>query len=131
MKSAPYVCCRTAAARLLLTGRIVIITVLLAAAAIVYAQTPPPYTDCAAYFFMAANAKGIGEFDRYYRSGEFAYNRAVKDAGAAQALEQFNFASEALNELIERNWNLFDRADKRYGVICADLYREANRPEIP
>lgn len=131
MSSVHYPHGRTAAGRLLVSGRNVVATLLLAAAATLNAQTPPPYTDCAAYFFMAANVKGIGEFDRYYRSGEFAYNHAVKVGGEAKALEQFNLASQALSELIERNWNLFDRADKRYGVICADLYREANRPEIP
>ena len=104
---------------------------LLAAAAAVHGQTPQRYADCAAYFFMAANAKGMGEFDGYYRSGEFAYNRAVQLAGEAGALEQFGRASQSVNELIERNWNLFERADERYGVVCADLYREATAPEIP
>ena len=50
---------------------------------------------------------------------------------APEALEQFNRASQSLNELIERNWNYFERADERYGVLCADLYREATRPAIP
>ena len=103
---------------------------LLAVALAVYAE-PPSYTECAAYFFMAANAKGMGEFDDYYRSGEFAYNHAVRLSGAPEALEQFNRASQSINELIERNWNYFERADERYGVLCADLYREATRPAIP
>ncbi|MGR9090913.1 MAG: hypothetical protein ACU85U_10075 [Gammaproteobacteria bacterium] len=120
-----------AAVRLLATGRGLVATCLLAAAVAVHAQAPPRYSDCAAYFFMAANAKGMGEFDRYYRSGEFAYNHAVQLAGERAALEQFNHASLLINELIERNWNLFERADERYGVVCADLYREATGPEIP
>jgi len=103
---------------------------LLAAALAVHAE-PPSYTECAAYFFMAANAKGMDEFDDYYRSGEFAYNHAVRLAGAPEALAQFNRASQSINELIERNWNYFERADERYGVLCADLYREANRPALP
>lgn len=104
---------------------------LLAVAAAGYARTPPGDAECAAYFFMAANAKGMGEFDDYYRSGEFAYNRAVQITGAAEALERFNRASQSINELIDRNWNYFERADERYGVLCADLYREATRPAIP
>lgn len=101
---------------------------LLAVAAAGYARTPPSNAECAAFFFMAANAKSMGEFDDYYRAGEFAYNRAVERAGATGALEQFNQASQSINELIERNWNYFARADERYGVLCADLYREATRP---
>lgn len=101
---------------------------LLAVAAAGYARTPPGDAECAAYFFMAANAKSMGEFDDYYRAGEFAYNRAVELTDATGALEQFNRASQSINELIERNWNYFERADERYGVLCADRYREANRP---
>ncbi len=104
---------------------------LLAIAPTGYARTPPDDAECAAYFFMAANAKDMGEFDDYYRAGEFAYNRVVHVAGAAAAIEQFNHASQSINELIERNWNYFERADERYSVLCADLYRAANRPTMP
>lgn len=88
-------------------------------------ETVERYAACSAYFFMAANAKGMDEFDPYYRSGEFAYNRVVELVGSGQALENFNRASTAINELIEREWQQFERADNRYGVICADIYRAA------
>lgn len=121
----------TPASRRSSTGTRVFSAGLLIVAAATPAQTPPADAECAAYFFMAANANGMGEFDDYYRSGEFAYNRAVRVAGASAALEQFNRASQSINELIERNWNYFERADERYGVLCADLYREANLPAVP
>jgi len=85
--------------------------------------------DCSAYFFMAANVKGMAEFNNYYRSGEYAYNLAVRVLGQTDALARFNSTSNEINDLIERNWGAFGRAEERYGVICADLYRDANNPD--
>ena len=87
------------------------------------------YATCSAYFFMAANANSMGEFDAFYRSGEFAYNHAVRLVGEEQTLERFNAASTELNELIDRQWNRFELADARYGVVCADIYRDALNPD--
>jgi hypothetical protein len=90
----------------------------------------PPNADsaarCSAYFFMAANVNSIQEFDSYYSAGEYAYNDAVKIVGEQTALTKFNDASGEINELIDRDWLKFDKAETRYGVICADLLRDAN-----
>ena len=86
-------------------------------------------TQCSAYFFMAANAKSINEFDRYYSAGEFVYNGAVELVGEQSALAKFNDASGEINELIDRNWLNFGKADDRYGVVCADLLRDATNPD--
>ena len=85
--------------------------------------------DCSAYFFMAANVKGMSEFNFYYTAGEFGYNTAVRSVGEAIALERFNVATAGINELIERNWLEFGKADDKYGVICADILRDANKPD--
>lgn len=93
------------------------------------AESARLYADCSAYFFMAANAKPMTTFDGYYRAGEFAYNKAVQLVGEPMALERFNGASMSINELIERNWSAFKKADDRYGVICADIFRDATNPD--
>lgn len=87
------------------------------------------FADCSAYFFMAANAKSMGEFSDYYESGEYAYNRAVQLLGERQALDRFNAASSEINELIERNWSAFSKADDRFEVVCGDVFREARNPD--
>ena len=84
---------------------------------------------CSAYFFMAANANSMQEFDRYYSAGEYAYNGAVKLVGEETALSKFNDATGEINTLIDRDWLNFDEAENRYSVICADLLRDANNPD--
>ena len=91
--------------------------------------SPELAVRCSAYFFMAANAKSMDEFNDYYAGGEYAYNDAVKLIGETAALEKFNAATSEINELIDRKWIDFDKADERYGVICADVLREANNPD--
>lgn len=86
------------------------------------------YADCSAYFFMAANANAMDEFNNYYTAGEYAFNQTIRLVGKAGALERFNAASTKINELIERRWVDFAKADDRYGVICADILRDASDP---
>lgn len=92
-------------------------------------QTAEQHIDCSAYFFMAANAKGMAEFNTYYAAGEYGYNTGVREVGEAAALARFNLATNDINELIERKWLDFGKADEKYGVICADILREANKPD--
>ncbi|MFT4580344.1 MAG: hypothetical protein ACI915_003823 [Gammaproteobacteria bacterium] len=92
-------------------------------------KTPELAARCSAYFFMAANTKSMGQFNDYYSGGEYAYNGAVNLVGADAALSQFNEASSEIIELIDRKWTNFGKADERYGVICADILREANNPD--
>ena len=87
------------------------------------------YVDCSAYFFMAANAKGLAEFNKYYAGGEFSYNAGVRAVGSAAALDQFNVATANISELIGRKWLEFGKADDKYGVVCADFLRDANKPD--
>lgn len=93
------------------------------------AGVPDRYVDCSAYFFMAANAKAIEEFNVYYTAGEYAFNQAVRTMGEPDALERFNAVSLEINELIERRWVAFKKADDRYGVVCADILRDASDPD--
>jgi hypothetical protein len=92
-------------------------------------ETADRYVDCSAYFFMAANAKAMGEFDGYFSAGEYAFNQAVRLIGEPGALEDFNAASTEINDLIGRRWVDFEKADDRYGVVCADILRDAADPD--
>lgn len=92
-------------------------------------DTAEMYVDCSAYFFMAANVKAMGEFNDYYMAGEFAYNTAVRMYGEAAALERFNTSTSNIQKLIERNWLEFGKADTKYGVVCAHILRDANKPD--
>lgn len=87
------------------------------------------FTGCSAYFFMAANAKPMGDFNNYYSAGEYALNHAVGLVGEQNALDRFNAASAEINELIERRWIDFEKADEQYAVICADILRDATDPD--
>ena len=78
---------------------------------------------------MAANVKGMAEFNTYYAAGEYGYNTAVREVGEAVALERFNLTTNSISELIGRNWLEFGKADDKYGVVCADILREANKPD--
>ncbi|MDP6184276.1 MAG: hypothetical protein QF609_10705 [Gammaproteobacteria bacterium] len=87
------------------------------------------YVVCSAYFFMAARVKAVGEFDGYFSAGEYAFNQAVRLIGKRTALDLFNAASTEINELIERRWVDFAKADDRYDVVCADIFRDASSPD--
>ena len=87
------------------------------------------HVDCSAYFFMAANVKSMAEFSTYYAGGEYGYNIGVRAVGETKALERFNLTSNSIAKLIGRNWLQFDKADEKYGVICADILRAANNPD--
>ncbi len=92
-------------------------------------ETAEQHVDCSAYFFMAANAKGMAEFNAYYAAGEYGYNTGVREVGEAAALARFNLTTNAITELIGRKWIDFQKADDKYGVVCADILREANKPD--
>ncbi|HCU89605.1 MAG TPA: hypothetical protein DGR97_06670 [Gammaproteobacteria bacterium] len=91
-------------------------------------ETAERHIDCSAYFFMAANVKSMAEFSAYYAGGEYGYNIGVRAVGETRALERFNRTSNSIGKLIGRNWLQFGKADEKYGVICADIFRAANRP---
>jgi hypothetical protein len=57
---------------------------------------PGSIVNYSAYFFMAANAKGMDKFNSYFVGGEYAYNGAVKPVGRDIALSKFNDAAGKL-----------------------------------
>ena len=87
------------------------------------------YATCASYFFMAAKVRPLGEFDGLYRSGEFGLNRAIKLSGKEAAMTAFNEAASEINQIIDHSVSNFPAADDRFEVRCADIFREATRPD--
>ncbi|MEM7467284.1 MAG: hypothetical protein AAF387_10405 [Pseudomonadota bacterium] len=77
--------------------------------------------SCAAYFFSAANAKGVAEYERYYGAGEYSFNLAVSLIGESVSLSDFNVASKNINQLMERRWSEFHKVDSEYSDRCHKL----------
>lgn len=77
--------------------------------------------SCSAYFFSAANAKGVAEYETLYGSGEYTFNLSVSAIGNAAALKTFNAASEEINRLMQKRWSDFYKVDDHYGEQCAAL----------
>ena len=76
---------------------------------------------CAAYFFMAANAKGVADFERNYSAGELAYNESVRRIGNDLTLQEFNDASKEMNGIMNRRWVDFTLVEGKYAATCSDI----------
>lgn len=77
--------------------------------------------SCSAYFFSAANAKGVADYETLYGSGEYTFNLAVSAVGNEAALEKFNVSSENVNRLMQKRWSDFYKVDEYYAEQCAAL----------
>lgn len=77
--------------------------------------------SCSAYFFSAANAKGVAAYEGFYGAGEYVFNIAVSGIGNEQALEHFNSASKQINSLMQRRWTDFYKVDEHYESQCVAL----------
>ncbi len=79
------------------------------------------HTDCAAYFFATAHAKGITHYDQAYTSGEYLMNLAILAQGRSAASAALDAASAHLYQVIEHDWANVARLDEQYAVLCEDL----------
>lgn len=77
--------------------------------------------SCSAYFFSAANAKGVAAYEGLYGAGEYTFNVAVTAIGNEQALKHFSSASEQINSLMQRRWTDFYKVDEHYESRCVAL----------
>ena len=74
--------------------------------------------SCAAYFFSAARAKEMTEYEMLYGAGEYAFNLAVASSNEAEALEHFNKASTHINHVMQKRWSDFYKVDEQYALKC-------------
>ena len=77
--------------------------------------------SCSAYFFSAANAKGVADYEVNYGGGEYTFNIAVSAIGNQAALEHFNGSSERINDLMQKRWSDFYKVDEEYADQCSAL----------
>ena len=77
--------------------------------------------SCAAYYFAAARARGMSEYETLYDAGEYAFNIAVTAVEEASALEYFNNASTHINHVMQKRWVDFYKVDEQYAAKCERL----------
>ena len=77
--------------------------------------------SCAAYYFAAARARGMSEYETLYDAGEYAFNSAVTAVEEASALEHFNNASTHINHVMQKRWVDFYKVDDQYAEKCKKL----------
>jgi hypothetical protein len=77
--------------------------------------------SCSAYFFSAANAKGVAAYEELYGAGEYTFNLAVSAIGNEQALQHFSSASKQINLLMQKRWTDFYKVDEHYESKCGAL----------
>lgn len=76
---------------------------------------------CAAYFFSAANAKGVAEYEKFYQAGEYAFNISVAALDNEAALQAFGSASKEINTLMQRRWSDFYKVEREFEPKCKKL----------
>ncbi|MGR8948737.1 MAG: hypothetical protein ACU84Q_11860 [Gammaproteobacteria bacterium] len=77
--------------------------------------------SCSAYFYSAAHANGVSQYETFYGAGEYSFNLAVSTTNEAQALESFNRASKRINQLMQKRWSEFHKVEEQFGKKCAKL----------
>lgn len=80
-----------------------------------------PFATCAAYYFMATNAKPMKEYDLLYRAGEDALNVATLRDGHATAERDLETAAGLMMKSINRDYLKTELLDKQYSIPCHDL----------
>lgn len=78
-------------------------------------------SSCAAYFFSAARAKEMTEYETLYNAGEYAFNLAVTAVDEVTALQQFNLASTHINQVMQKRWTDFYKVEEQYETKCEKL----------
>ena len=79
--------------------------------------------SCAAYFYSAAYANGVSQYESFYGAGEYSFNLAVTAADEGQALASFNQASKEINQLMGKSWADFHKVEEYFGPKCDKLMR--------
>ena len=83
--------------------------------------------SCAAYFYSAAYANGVSQYESFYGAGEYSFNLAVTAADETQALASFNQASKEINQLMGKSWADFHKVAEQYGPKCDKLMRASQQ----
>jgi hypothetical protein len=76
---------------------------------------------CAAYYFNATNVRPMAEYDRLYRAGESAFNRAARMLAREEIDRMVGDASSSMTQLTGADWRNFHRVEARYRERCDEL----------
>lgn len=109
----------------MLTRAVMIAAVLLVGTASAEDQSRPGFATCAAYYFLAARAHGMQDYDRLYSAGEFSLNEAARRHGHPAAEKRMGEASGHMMRAIEQDWRNIKVLDDAYGASCETLLRDA------
>ncbi len=77
--------------------------------------------QCAAYFFNAAKAKPMAEYDTLYSAGEQAFNRAARVLGRETVDRLMGDAAAEITATMGNDWLNFARVDARFDRHCNEL----------
>ena len=83
--------------------------------------------SCAAYFYSAAYANGVSQYESFYGAGEYSFNLAVTATDEGQALASFNQASKEINQLMGKSWTDFHKVTEHYEPKCEKLMRASQQ----
>lgn len=79
------------------------------------------FAECAAYFFNAAKAKPMSEYETLYGTAEDAFNRAKRSLGSEGAERLMADASSQISAIMGGDWLNFDRVETRFGGHCVEV----------
>jgi hypothetical protein len=83
------------------------------------------FSECAAYFFLAARGHPGPLYDGFYSAGEFSLNAAVLLHGAQPANHAMEAASAKLMAEIKQDWQNIAQLVRSHAPPCEALLRDA------
>ncbi len=85
----------------------------------------PSFSECAAYFFLAARGHPAPLYDGFYSAGEFSLNAAVLLHGAQPANHAMEEASAKMMTEIKQDWQNIAVLVRNHAPSCEALLRDA------
>ena len=77
--------------------------------------------QCAAYFYNAAKAKPMAEYDALFSAGEQSFNRAARVLGRDTVERVMGDAAAEITATIGNDWLNFARVEARFDRSCNKL----------
>lgn len=83
--------------------------------------------QCAAYYYNAAKAKPMAEYEDLFSAGEQSFNRAAHVLGIETAGRVMGDAAAEMTATIGNDWQNFARIDARFDRHCNELLDMQNK----
>ena len=88
--------------------------------------------ECAAYFFIAARADAVTEFETHFQTGEFAFNLLIASVGQDEARVRYDEGHNRVVQKMDGQWAKFEQTRDHYRQRCgrlAEAARDASNPD--